>query len=70
MKRHIITKEDMDFETKTRIAASHSENGNKTLDMVVNPANDKIVFIVRNSEVKIIYNGNCIDKAIFVYNQS
>ena len=59
----------MDFETKARIAGSHSKDENKTLDMVVNPKAGSIVFIVRNHNVEIS-NGNSIAAAISTYNDA
>ena len=59
----------MDFETKTRLAASSSKDENKTLDMIINPATNKIVFVIKNNRIEI---SNCvsIDDAIAAYNDA
>ena len=65
--KHTITKTEIDFDSKTRLAADHGKNVNKTLDMMVNPANKRIWFVITDHKAQI-FSGPSIDDAIECYN--
>lgn len=68
MKKHVITRNNVDFRTEIRIAGSNNFPENKSISMVINPVDNGIIFIVKNNNVEVSCRCN-IDDAIIDYNE-
>lgn len=67
--KHQITTKDMDYEVFTRLASSSNKDGGlKTLNMLVNPAKNKVRYIVLFNRIEV-YVGFDLEDAIEAYNK-
>ena len=65
---HKIRKEDLlAFKPEIRLAGSHGQHENKSLDMVVHPATKEIHFVVKSFK-KEVATVDTLDEAIDAYN--
>ena len=68
MKKHTITKAEIDFEVSVKIAASTNKDEYKSLDLAICPELEMFNYVVR-SQGKVVCETPSIDKAIKKYNE-
>jgi len=64
----LLVKDNLNYEARTRICGEHGKGVNKSIDVIINPALDRIWYEFRNNK-KCIYKGPSIDEAIIIYNK-